>query len=292
MDPEERKLRIHEIRVEILLQVGTDLAQTIRFSSRSIYLVLEDTRAQRAVMEREQLDVGRLLFDDSEETELERCRGSWRPAVSALIGGAGSRPGLEEVASLLERHVLPMQRVAMTRGRYWSAWRAVCTWAPSQGALAQILPMTQKAFHAFLWDALSFQCTLPVVKHFIHAIQARHRHFKLCSPLGPDGDYSRYLHCFSLFRGRQRRPLYPIHREIVARLLRFSMPQHGGCHGCRVCVEFLHDWRDCLLMATMTIGCCRVEDVADLDACDFWPDHDAQAGYVQYEGVSRSTSRR
>ena len=134
MDPEERKLRIHEIRVEILLQVGTDLAQTIRFSSRSIYLVLEDTRAQRAVMEREQLDVGRLLFDDLEETELERCRGSWRPAVSALIGGAGSRPGLEEVASLFERHVLPMQRVAMTRGRYWSAWRAVCTWAPSQGA--------------------------------------------------------------------------------------------------------------------------------------------------------------
>ena len=90
MDPEERKLRIHEIRVEILLQVGTDLVQTIRFSSRSIYLVLEDTRAQRAVMEREQLDVGRLLFDDSEETELDRCRGSWRPAVSALIGGAGS----------------------------------------------------------------------------------------------------------------------------------------------------------------------------------------------------------
>jgi len=47
MDPEERKLRIHEIRVEILLQVGTDLAQTIRFSSRSIYPMLEDTRALR-----------------------------------------------------------------------------------------------------------------------------------------------------------------------------------------------------------------------------------------------------
>ena len=249
MDPEERKLRIHEIRVEILLQVGTDLAQTIRFSSRSIYPMLEDTSALRVVMERERLDVDRLLFDDSEETELERCRGSWRPAVSALTGGAGARPGLDEAASLFERHVLPMQRVAKTRGRYWSAWRAVCTSALSQGALAQILPMTQKAFHAFLWDALSFQCTLPVVKHYIHAIQARHRHFKLGSPLGPDGDYSRYLHCFSRFQGRQRRPLYPIHREIVVRLLRFLMPEHGGCrgarHGCRVCVVFLHDWRDC-----------------------------------------------
>ena len=49
---------------------------------------------------------------------------------------------------------------------------------------------------------------------------------------------------------------------------------------------FLDDWRDCLLTATLTMGCCQVEDGADLDACDFWPDHDAQAGYVQYEGCS------
>jgi len=119
MDTEERKLRLHEIRVEILLQVGTDLAQTIKFSSRSIYPMLEDTRALRVVMEREtrMLDVDRLLFDDSGETELERCRGSWRPAVSALTRGLGARPGLEEAASLFERHVLPMQRVAKTRRR-------------------------------------------------------------------------------------------------------------------------------------------------------------------------------
>ena len=50
----------------------------------------------------------------------------------------------------------------------------MCTWALSRGALAQTLPMTQKAFRAFPWDALSFQCTLLVVMHFIHAIQARH----------------------------------------------------------------------------------------------------------------------
>jgi hypothetical protein len=64
------------------------------------------------------LDVDWLLFDDSGETELKRCRGSWHPAVSALTGGLGARPGLDEAASLFERHVLPMQRVAKTRGRY------------------------------------------------------------------------------------------------------------------------------------------------------------------------------
>ena len=78
MDPEERRLQVHEMRVEILLQVGTDLAQTIKFSSRSIYPILEDTRALRAVMDRERLDVDRLLFDEWDEAALERCRGSWR----------------------------------------------------------------------------------------------------------------------------------------------------------------------------------------------------------------------
>jgi len=66
------------------------------------------------------------------------------------------------------------------------------------------------------------------------------------------------------------------------------MLQHGGCrgarHGCSICMGFQHDWRDSLLTATLTTGCCRVEDGANLDAGDFWPDHDAQAGYVHYEG--------
>ena len=33
--------------------------------------------------------------------------------------------------------------------------------------------MAQKALHAFLWDALSFQCTLPVVKHFVDGMPYR-----------------------------------------------------------------------------------------------------------------------
>jgi hypothetical protein len=83
METEERRLRVHVLRVEILLQVGSQLADTIRFTPRSTYPTLDNTVALRAVMEREGLDVGRLLYDDSEETELERCRGSWRHIVSS-----------------------------------------------------------------------------------------------------------------------------------------------------------------------------------------------------------------
>ena len=289
MDPEERRLRVHELRVEILLQVGSGLASTIRFSPRSTYPTLDNTVAMRVVMERERLDACRILFDDSEETELERCRGSWRPAMSSLAGETGRRPDVDAAAELFERHVLPMQRAVKTRKKYCTAWRAVCTWALSQGALGQILPMTQKALHAFMWDALSFQCTLPVVSEFMKAIQARHKHFRFGSPIGPDGDYSRYMHCFSRFQGRQRRPLYPIHRDIVVRLLRFSCSPHGACAGfkgrCVICVEFMHKWRDCLGTCLITIGCCRVEDGSDCDSCDWWPDHDADAGYEEYRGA-------
>lgn len=187
MDPEERRLRVHELRVEILLQVGSGLASTIRFSPRSTYPTLDNTVAMRVVMERERLDACRILFDDSEETELERCRGSWRPAMSSLAGETGRRPDVDAAAELFERHVLPMQRAVKTRKKYCTAWRAVCTWALSQGALGQILPMTQKALHAFMWDALSFQCTLPVVSEFMKAIQARHKHFRFGSPIGRTG---------------------------------------------------------------------------------------------------------
>ena len=161
MDPEEQRLRVHELRVEILLQVGSDLASTIRFAPRSTYPMLDNTVALRAVLEREALDAGRILFDDSDETELERCRGSWRMAMSSLAGETDQRPNVEEAASLFERHVLPMRRAVKTQKQYCRAWRAVCTWALSLGALGQILPMTQKALHAFLWDARRFSARSP-----------------------------------------------------------------------------------------------------------------------------------
>lgn len=288
MNRSERDLRFHEMRVEILLQVGPEFAPTLRFNTRSVYPTLQNTEALKMTMERERLDVEKLLFDDSPETPLERCRGSWRATISEIAGDPRGRSGLNEAAQLFERHVLPMQRVARTRSKYWTAWRAVCTWALSQGALSQILPMTPKAFHAFLWDALSFQCTQPVIKQFVGAIQSRHGQFKLGSPIGPDGDYSRYMHCLSRFQGRQRRPLYPIHRDIVVKLLSFSMQPHGSCNGpsggCRWCTEFLHGWRDCLGTAVLTVGCCRTEDGAGLQSCDFWPDADAEAGFPQFAG--------
>ena len=106
MDTEERKLRLHEIRVEILLQVGTDLAQTIKFSSRSIYPMLEDTRALRVVMEREMLDVDRLLL-------MTRERRSWNDA------GAAGAPQFQPSRAALARGPGWRRRLCCSRGMFF-----------------------------------------------------------------------------------------------------------------------------------------------------------------------------
>ena len=62
MDHRERKLRLHEKRMEILLRECPDLDGTIQFSPRSTYPMLDNIVAMRAVMKREGLGSGRLLL--------------------------------------------------------------------------------------------------------------------------------------------------------------------------------------------------------------------------------------
>ena len=187
------------------------------------------------------LDADRLLFDDSEETELERCRGSWRPAVSALARDADERLHLETAVSLFERHVLPIHRAAKTRKQYCRDWWAV-------GAVSRCSGSGTRSHFSARSRWLEFMKT----------IQARHLHFRHGSPIGPDGDYSRYLYFFSRFQGRQRGQLYTIHRDIKVRLPRFPCPPHGPCAGfkgrCAICVEFMHNWRACLGTSLLNIG--------------------------------------
>ena len=95
------------------------------------------------------------------------------------------------------------------------------------------------------------------------------------------------MHSLRRFQGKQHRPLYPIHRDIVVKLLLLEPPDHPACAGwrggCRLCWEFMERWRDALGTAVLTVGCCRTED-GDMQSCDFWSDADAEAGYVEFEG--------
>jgi hypothetical protein len=74
----------------------------------------------------------------------------------------------------------------------------------------------------------------------------------------------------------------------VVRLLRYSCPLHAACSGFKggraICVKSIHNWRYFLGTATLTMGCCRPDDGSGCDSCDSWPTHDADTGYVHFEG--------
>ena len=89
------------------------------------------------------------------------------------------------------------------------------TWAVWKGVLARLLPMSDDLLRAFLWDTLAFEATLPVLKHCINAILARHEQLALPAPLAGRQDYKRIVHCLSRFQGKLRRLIFPIYAGAV-----------------------------------------------------------------------------
>ena len=68
-----------------MLEVGSNLAQHIAFRPSCIYPRLAGTRVIRAVLELEGLGTDSILWDYHEQTELEKCKGNWRPVWQGLL---------------------------------------------------------------------------------------------------------------------------------------------------------------------------------------------------------------
>ena len=164
----------------------------------------------------------------------------------------------------------------------------VLTWAVWKGVLGDLLPMSTNALRAFIWDALAFETTLPVLKHSIIAIRAWHRRLGMPVPADGAGEYRRLAVCLARFQGSPRRLIFQIHARAVRRLLLFPVPAHDPCRGaqggCVSCITFLHQWRDCLMGAVATLTCSRCAEAAALQACDLWVDFDLGAGYRRWAG--------
>jgi hypothetical protein len=183
-----------------------------------------------------------------------------------------------------------MERAAGTRGKYKTHRLSVLTWAVWKGILKRLLPMSDDLVRAFVWDALAFETSLPVLKHCLGAIKAWHQRLQLRVPLDAAGDFRRFTHSLGRFQGVPRRIIFPIHARAVRALLRLRLPSHSLCQGtdggCAVCLAFLHRWRDCLAAALTTVVCGRCAETAGLQSCDRWENYDGLAGYRQFEGGS------
>jgi len=195
---------------------------------------------------------------------------------------------MEESLAAFVRHVMPMERARRTRQKYATHRLTVLTWAVWKGVLKDLLPMSTDALRAFIWDALAFESTISVLKHCVNAIKAWHRRPGMPAPADGPGDYRRLTNSLAHFQGTPRRMIFPLHARAVRRLLLLPVPEHAACSGprggCRVCREFLHRWRDCLLGAVATLSCSRCAEAGALQSCDLWVDFDLEAGYQRWAG--------
>lgn len=285
----ELRARRDAYRATVVYRLGRAGGAGVQWRRTTVPTLTSD-RPVRALADRLGLHIEGWFVDDADATELERCEGWWRPTVRALAapGGFQNVPSVAESAAAFERHVLPMERGHKTRRKYATHRLTVLTWAVWKGVLGDLLPMSTDLVRAFIWDALAFETTLPVLKHSVNAIKAWHRRLGLPVPVDGPGEYRRLTNSLARFQGTPRRLIFPIHARAVRKLLLLPVPEHAACdgpsRGCLVCWRFLHMWRDCLLGATATLTCSRCAEGGALQACDLWVGYDEEAGYTRWAG--------
>ena len=214
----------------------------------------------------------RLLSDDSPPTLLERSGGNWEDIMAGL--GAGPGGSVADMAAAFRTHVSPSAAAPSTRSKDWAGWRAVLAWATARKALGKVLPMQRPTLEALIWEMLACQCTAPIIKGAIDAIQARHRRFALPSPIVGPRAYSRLTQSLTRFQGTQSPYKSPITPALVKAMLyaRSSTPAEE---------------RNILAACAATVNGLRPAEGADLQACDLRFEFDLRHG-PQYRGTAVS----
>ena len=212
----------------------------------------------------------RLLSDDSPPTLLERSGGNWEKIMAGL--GAGPGGSVADMAAAFRTHVSPSAAAPSTRSKDWAGWRAVLAWATARKALGKVLPMQRPTLEALIWEMLACQCTAPIIKGAIDAIQARHRRFALPSPIVGPRAYSRLTQSLTRFQGTQSPYKSPITPALVKAMLyaRSSTPAEE---------------RNILAACAATVNGLRPAEGADLQACDLRFEFDLRHG-PQYRGTA------
>ena len=212
-----------------------------------------------------------VLLDISEPTALERADGNWAAVLPSIANGPGR--SLDERAADFDRHILPARHKPRTRGKNWSYWAFVVTWGVTNDAVRLLLPMSVKTLKALSWDCLMLGCSRSVIESVWSAVQHRHNILGLDPPLVGRNVFTSWVKAISCLMGRPLRLKFPIHKGIVAFLLRWH-PESMALN------------RDRLLTALATITCLRVSEVARLQVCDLWFHYFESMGLLGFEGTA------
>ena len=183
----------------------------------------------RALAARRGLSIDSWFYNDRATGPLEACQGRWRPAIAALAFDPGAAAGVPSVAASVaafNQHVRPLERAQRTRSKYVTHRLSILTWAVWKDCLADLLPVTDDLFRAYVWDCLAFDASHAVLKHALDAAKGWHRHLGLRVPLDGPGDYRRITTSLARFQPVPSILKFPIHKDAVRRLLSLPFPAH------------------------------------------------------------------
>ena len=124
-----------------------------------------------------------------------------------------------------------------------------------------------------LWDFTSMGATKSTFKSIVDAVIARHCKAQLPSPLSGPRSYLRLTSCLGRLLGIQHPHKMGITRDMIVKLL---------CYRPRNLVEF----RNKILVCTLTMSCMRPAEGAQAQACSIDFDADYRKGLSQYLGCS------
>jgi hypothetical protein len=212
-----------------------------------------------------------VLLNTSARTVLEAADGNAPAALAHALGPAPT--SISGLVAAFNQHIWPSRSQPLTRAKHWDNWAVVVTWAIAWGAVHAILPMHTDILKALTWELLCMGTPRSVIIAIWAAVQHRHRTAGLPPPIHGFGEFTAWTRCLSSLMGRPSALLFPIHRVLVAALLRL---RPSG----------LRDNRDRLMIALATICCLRVSELAALQICDIWFDFHTGYGIPGYHGTA------
>jgi hypothetical protein len=250
-------------RAAVIVSLGAGFGNQIRWSASQGMPFIANLEVLANSPAFHGTDTSAVLLNTSRRTALERADGRWDAMAPTLATVAAA--SITELTAAFNEHLWPSRSQASTRAKHWVNWAVVVTWAIAWRAVHLILPMHANTLKALTWELLSLGTSRSVITGIWSAIQNRHRVAGMNTPITGAGEFSAWIRCLSSLVGRPSALLFPVHRNLVAAMLRWRTP----------CAR---DNRDRLMVALATICCLRVAELVALQVCDLWFDFHAGLG--------------
>ena len=246
------------VRGAVIEVLPVEVAQGIQWS-KSYYPAVTDVGPLKeltvANLSRVPARIRDIIFKDERAvTEFERGDGLV-PAVRRQGEERASLFSPAELAAIFDLQIAPAELQVSSRKGYWNSWRQVITFGLAHEIMHKILPMSITELKAFTLELLMSGDSANSIKNAWSAIEHRHRMAGLDPPLAPPLAFKRLFKAVASIKGTPGRLQFPIGAHHLRRFLSL------------VGLSRL-ELRSVLSTSLGTVGCCRVEEVANMQVCD------------------------